>query len=191
MARLDVILQYKIVTHLQGLKHHAVKLATLLYCILQPASSQAVKQEDQAANDQQSGQDVKRNRRRVVVDKVRMEPLVVDYLQFTCLFQTCVLVIDDVYQSLVIANDTQFACRYVSFVEDYAVKSQFLHFAPQWYIAPHKVTELSVTDIGQTIFGRAVFHLKTSVLHLANAQCSIVVLLGQQCSVSRQAAKSE
>ena len=66
----------------------------------------------------------------------RIEPVVVDLLQVAGLFQSGVLVVDDVNQFFVIANDTQLTSGDVDIIEDDAVKSQFLNLIGEWNLAP-------------------------------------------------------
>ena len=53
----------------------------------------------------------------------RMEPAVIDVMQLAGLFQPGVLVVDEVYQFFVIANDSQLTGRDVYLVKGYAVEA--------------------------------------------------------------------
>ena len=51
----------------------------------------------------------------------RMEPTIVYLLQFACLFQAGILVVNDINKVFVVTDDSQFSGRDVYLIEGYAV----------------------------------------------------------------------
>ena len=104
------------------------------------ADASSDKMDEQKYNEggqEESADNQQGNRRGVVVLALGMEPVVVDLLQLTGLFQSGVLVVDDVNQLLVVADDSQFAGRDVNLVECYAVETELLNLMVEWYLSPY------------------------------------------------------
>ena len=80
--------------------------------------------------------------------------MVVDFLQFSGLFQTCVLVVDDVDKFFVIADDSEFAGRDVYLVEGDAVESEFLNLMAEGDFSTDVVLVFAMPDAGECLLRR-------------------------------------
>ena len=129
--------------------------------------------QEESADNQQG------NRRGVVMLAFGMEPVVVDLLQLAGLLQSGILVVDDVDQLLVVADDSQFAGRDVNLVECYAVEAEFLNLMLEWYLSPDIIFVLALPDAGQGFLWRAELRDKRQLAHSRKIQGCIVVFLEQ------------
>ena len=109
-----------------------------------------------------------------------MEPAVIDGLQLASLFQTGVLVVDEVHQLLVVADDTQFTGRDVDVVEGDVVETQFLNLMTERYLAPDVVFRVSLADARQAFLRRAVVDDGRQVAPDTQGHSGVVVLLDHQ-----------
>ena len=85
---------------------------------------------------------------------LRMEPAVVDGLDIASLFETGELLVDEVDDFMVVANDAQLTSREVNFVEGNVVDVQFLDFTFQRQLAPDEVLLLAAADVAEGSLGR-------------------------------------
>ena len=124
-----IILQHVIVVHLKRLCHDAIQLRVATHRGTDTHREQTTGNEDQDTCHSQTNQDVWCQRRGVVVDHFRMEPLVVDALQVTRLFQTGVLIVNSINDIQLVTDDAQFARRHIGYlVEHQTVNRQLLDF---------------------------------------------------------------
>ena len=106
--------------------------------------------------------------------------MVIDLLQFTGLFQACVLIINQVDQVFVVANDPQFAGRDVDLVKGDAVESEFLNLKVEGKLTPDKVFVLSFSDTRQAVLRRVELGSKCKFAFFGKCQGSIVILFQSQ-----------
>ena len=190
MARHDVIYHHAVVAHVQRLPHHAVHLAALAHRRADAQRGQTVQQEDEDAQHDEPAQNIERDGGGIVVDALGVEPLVVNLLQLAGLLQPRVLVVDDVDERLVVADDAQLARRDVYAVHREAVEAQLLDLELQRHLAPYEISSLALPYPLQRALGRAVFLLEGAV-HIPHAQLGIVVLLEDERGFLRQVGQTE
>lgn len=89
-----------------------------------------------------------------------MEPLVTNLFKFSILFQTGVLIINDVYKFLVISYYAQFTRRNVYVTESKAVNLKFFDLLGQRYGTPDKIFVSAVAYAGKSLFGRQVTYME-------------------------------
>ena len=94
------------------------------------------------------------------MDALRVEPFVVDGLQFASLFQAGEFVVDDVNNLLVVANDAQLAGRNVNAVEHKAIEMILLHLALEGFLAPDEIAALLVANGQKPLLRRAIADAK-------------------------------
>ena len=123
--------------------------------------------------------------RSLAVLTFRVEPMVVDFLQFAGLFQARVLVINHLDQLLVVTDNSQFAGRDVYLVEHDAVKVEFLNLTAEGYFSPDIVFESALVNTCQTLLWRMILHRKGQTVPGGEIGGRIVVFLDNQ-RVGRQ-----
>ena len=124
------------------------------------------------------------------MDALGVEPLVVNLLQLARLLQARVLVVNNVDERLVVADDAQLARRDVYAVHREAVEAQLLDLELQRHLAPYEISSLALPYPLQRALGRAVFLLEGAV-HIPHAQLGIVVLLEDERGFLRQVGQTE
>ena len=77
-------------------------------------------------------------------------------MQIANLFQTGVLVINDVDNILVIADDSQLTGRDVNSVKHKAVEMKFLDFALNRFLSPNEVIVTFVTNSHKSLLRRTI-----------------------------------
>ena len=83
---------------------------------------------------------------------LRVEPLVVDLLQLSCLFQAGILIVDGIYQILVIAYQAQLARWYVRDICHQTVESELLQFPLNGNLSPEEIVVCASLYTCQCVF---------------------------------------
>ena len=149
----QIIFHHGVVTHPEGGLHQIVDICRLAYGSIHTHGNDTVHEESGKDSQCKSQEDEQGDGGGVVMDPFGMEPFVADNLEFTILFQTGVLVIDEIHQFLVETDDTEFTCRDVNLVEGNIVEVQFLDLALQRYLSPDVVFVPSRADACQSVLG--------------------------------------
>ena len=157
---LQIVFNHVVVTHVEGLRHHVVDIFTLVDGFLYTDTDQTTQQQRNQSHDDGAHDDKDGNGRCIVVLPFGMEPLVVDFLQLSSLFQAGIFIVDGVNQLLVISYQAQLSWRDVSQISCQTVESELFQFSLDRYLSPQEILVGTPLYTRKGFFWRMVFNRK-------------------------------
>ena len=163
--------------HAQSLRHDISKVSCLLRLFPDLTSEQLTENHEDDNQHHHQTDDEEHVSGRVVVDALRVEPLVSDHLQLAFLHHAGKLLVNVVDQFLVRTREVQFTGGDVHVAGPHIVERHLLNLLPQWHAAPQVVLDLAVRKCHQGIVGILVSDMIRTELLLVQVYGRIVVVL--------------